>query len=85
MPSPREALTKAEPFKVGVSPLRKRKRTLRPKSQPIRNPTCLPSGQGAGQRGNRVARKAKKESRQAASVKVNEGSRLIQEIEQGIV
>jgi len=53
MPNPREALTKAEPdeknVRLGAYPLWMR--TLCPKSQPLRNPTCLPSERGPGQRG----------------------------------
>lgn len=50
MPNPSEALTKAEPEQrpFGVSPLPMRILCL--ESQPLRNLTCLPSGQGAGQR-----------------------------------
>ena len=51
MPNPREALTKEEPVKKNA-PLESypAERTLCPESQPLRNPTCLPSGEGAGQR-----------------------------------
>lgn len=73
MPNPREALTKADRINNDVRlDSHPWKRTLCPKSQPLRNPTCLPSGRGRVNVETPPARPAKTRNpahRRAESVK----------------
>jgi hypothetical protein len=83
MPNPREALTKAEPFKVGVSPLREAEEAAPPQITAHTQPYMLTIRAGGRSTWKPGDQESKKESRQAASVNVNEGSPLLQAFEQG--